>query len=131
LDKKYSLIYRAFTFNMHIFDKRYRSSFEIVALILKTSDRGASQFAIAKRLKTNYVLLHRYLNYLIRIGFIDVVSNGKQNLYKTSEKGFEFLRLYCNLLKMLYSTAEVAPFKIVCSRVMDIGRGRGRRSFGL
>ena len=116
LDKKYSLIYRAFTFNAPIFDKRYRSSFEIVALILKTADGGASRFTIAKRLKTNYILLYRYLNYLIRIGFIDVVSNGKQILYKTSDKGFEFLRMYYNLLKMLYSTAEIAPFKIVCSR---------------
>jgi len=109
LNKKYSLIYRAVTFNTPIFDKRYRSSFEIVALILETANERANLFTIAKRLKTSYIQLRRYLNYLTRIGLIDVVCSGKQILYKTSEKGFEFLRLYYNLLKILYSTIEVAP----------------------
>ena len=109
LNKNYSLIYRAAAFNTPIFDKRYRSSFEIVALILETANEEANLFTIAKRLKTNYIQLSRYLNYLTRIGLIDVVCNGKQILYKTSEKGFEFLRSYYNLLKILYSTIEVAP----------------------
>jgi predicted transcriptional regulator len=112
LDKKYSLIYREVTFNTPIFDKRYRSSFEIVALILETANEGANRFTIAKRLKTSYILLSRYLNYLTRIGFIDVVCSGKQILYRTSEKGFEFLRLYYNLLKMLYGTVEGCALKL-------------------
>ena len=101
LDEKYSFIYRASTYRAPIFGKKYRSSFEIVALILQTANRGASQFTIANRLKTNYILLQKYLNYLRSIGFVDVIHNGNQVFYKTSEKGFEFLRLYHDLLKMI------------------------------
>jgi Mn-dependent DtxR family transcriptional regulator len=68
--------------------------------------------AHSKRLKTSYILLSRYLNYLTRIGFIDVVCSGKQILYRTSEKGFEFLRLYHNLLKMLYGNVEGCALKL-------------------
>jgi hypothetical protein len=48
LNKKYPLIYREVTFNTPVFDKRYRSSFEIVALILETANEGANRFTIAK-----------------------------------------------------------------------------------
>jgi predicted transcriptional regulator len=121
LNKKYSAAYGVPTFNATIFDKRYRSSFEIVALILKTADKGVSRFAMAKRLKTNYSLLHKYLNYLIRIGFIDIEFSGKQILYKTTKKGFEFLRIYHNLLKILSNTVEAnMPINIVCSKVTNM-----------
>lgn len=121
LNKKYSVAYKAPAFNVTIFDKRYRSSFEIVALILKIAEKGASQFAMANRLKTNYSLLHKYLNYLVRIGFIDIEFSEKRILYKTTEKGFEFLRLYHNLLKILSNTVEAnMSANIVCSKVTNM-----------
>lgn len=134
LEKYSPLIYKVGTSNVPIFDKRYRSSFEIIALILEAACEGVSRFAIANHLSTNYFQLRRYLNYLINMGFIDVESNGKQILYKTSKKGLEFLRLYNALLKMLLDAGEIQIHaKVVYQSVrqMAAGKGRGRRSFGL
>ena len=132
--ERYSSINRAGVSNVPIFDKRYRSSFEIIALILEAACEGASRFAIANHLNTNYFQLRRYLDYLIRIGFIDVEPNGRQILYKTSKKGLEFLTLYNVLLRILLSVGETQmPAKIAyqSARQMAAGKGRGRRSFGL
>jgi predicted transcriptional regulator len=132
--EKYSPIYRVGVSNAPILDKRYRSSFEIIALILEAACEGASRFVIMNRLNTNYFQLRRYLNYLISIGFINVEPNGKQILYKTSKKGLEFLTIYDALLRMLLDTSETQTHaKIVCQNVrqMVAGKGRGRRSFGL
>ncbi len=115
-----------------VLGKRYRSSFEIIALILEAACEGVSRFAIARHMNTNYFQLRRYLAYLVKIGFIDVESYGKKFLYKTSKRGLEFLRLYYAILKMLSSVDE-APVKIVCRSVRQKGtvKGRGRRNFGL
>jgi predicted transcriptional regulator len=132
--ERYSPIYKVGVSDALIFGKRYRSSFEIIALILEAACEGASRFAIANRLNTNYFQLRRYLNYLIRMGFIDAEPNGKQILYKTSEKGLEFLKLYDALLKMLLGAGEIQTHaKIVYQSVRQVaaGKGRGRRSFGL
>jgi predicted transcriptional regulator len=132
--ERYSPIYKLGVSNVPILDKRYRSSFEIIALILEAACEGASRFVIMNRLNTNCFQLRRYLNYLIRVGFIDVEPNGKQILYKTSEKGLEFLKLYNALLKMLLDAGEIQTHaKLVCQSVRQVaaGKGRGRRSFGL
>jgi len=114
--------------------KRYRSSFEIIASILEVAVEGVSRFVIANRLNTNYMQLRRYLSYLVRMGFVDVEVNGKQILYKTSERGMEFLRLYNALLEMLLGDAETRVHAgVVCgcvSRHVAV-KGRGRRGFGL
>lgn len=85
------------------FGKKYRSSFETIALILEVASAGASRYAIAHRLNTNYSHLRKYLDSLIKMGFINVEINEGQISYKTCEKGFEFLRLYYLLLKMFIS----------------------------
>ncbi|MEM2946895.1 MAG: winged helix-turn-helix domain-containing protein [Candidatus Bathyarchaeia archaeon] len=106
LGKKCSPIYEMHISSAPIVGKRYRSSFEIIASILEAACEKISRFAIANYLKTNYMLLHKYLDYLVRIGFIDVEYDGKQIFYRTSQKGIEFLGLYYNLLKMLSDTIE-------------------------
>jgi predicted transcriptional regulator len=132
--ERYSPTYKVGFFETPIFDKRYRSSFDIIALILEAASKGASRFAIANRLNTNYLQLHRYLNYLIMMEFINAEPNGKQIMYKTSEKGLEFLKLYNALLKMLLGASEVQTnAKVVYQSVNQIAtsKGRGRRSSDL
>lgn len=106
LRKKFSPIYEMYISSAPIVGKRYRSSFEIIASILEAACEKISRFAIANYLKTNYILLHKYLDYLVRIGFIDMEYDGRQIFYKTSQKGIEFLGLYHNLLKMLSDATE-------------------------
>ncbi|MEM3769920.1 MAG: winged helix-turn-helix domain-containing protein [Candidatus Bathyarchaeia archaeon] len=120
--------------NETTFGKRYRSSFETIALILEAACRGASRFTIAKRLSTNYAQLSRYLTYLVKLGFINTEVSEKRFLYKTSKKGLEFLRLYHVILKMLLDAGETRiPAEIVCKSVHQkaVDKGRGRRGFGL
>ncbi|MEM3789071.1 MAG: winged helix-turn-helix domain-containing protein [Candidatus Bathyarchaeia archaeon] len=127
--KKFPLIYRESAFG-----KKYRSSFEIIASILEVAVERVSRFVIANRLSTNYMQLRRYLSYLVRMGFIDAEAHGKQILYKTSEKGVEFLRLYHTLLAMLFEDAETRVHAgVVYGRVSQqvTVKGRGRRGFGL
>jgi predicted transcriptional regulator len=114
-------------------DKRYRSSFEIIASILNIAVEGVSRFVIANRLNTNYMQLRRYLSYLVRMGLIDVGVDGKRILYKTSAKGLEFLRLYHALLEMLLENEPQVHASVICGHVCRqvTVKGRGRRSFGL
>lgn len=97
------------------FGKKYRSSFEIIALILEVASTGASRFVIAHRLNTNYAHLRKYLDFLIKTGFINVEVNGGRISYKTCEKGFEFLRLYHILLRMFIS--EARQVNVICLTV--------------
>ncbi|MEM0007036.1 MAG: winged helix-turn-helix domain-containing protein [Candidatus Bathyarchaeia archaeon] len=118
------------------FSKKYRSSFEIIAAILEVAIEKVTRFVIASRLNTNYMQLRKYLSYLVRAGFIDVEVGGKQILYKTSEKGLEFLRLYNALLEMLLEGAETRVHtSAICgcfSRQTTVkAKGKGRRGFGL
>ncbi|MEM2336199.1 MAG: winged helix-turn-helix domain-containing protein [Candidatus Bathyarchaeia archaeon] len=118
------------------FSKRYRSSFEIIGAILEVAVEGVTRFVIASRLNTNYVQLRKYLNYLVRAGFIDVEVGGKKILYKTSEKGLEFLKLYNALLEMLLEGTETlvrTGFVYGCfsRQTMVKVKGKGRRDFGL
>ncbi len=106
LGRKCSPVYEMYVSSVPIVGKRYRSSFEIIASILEVTCGKISRFAIANRLKTNYMLLHKYLDYLVRIGFIDVEYDSRQIFYRTSQRGIEFLRLYHNLLKMLSDAIE-------------------------
>lgn len=99
------------------FGKKYRNSFDIIASLLEVASSGASRFVIARRLNTNYSHLSNYLNFLIKAGFLEVKFCGNRFLYETSEKGFEFLRLYNVLLGLLSSETDT-PLE-VCQNVHE------------
>lgn len=84
--------------------KKYRGHFEIVALLLEAvKDNCATQFSIMKHASVNYGQLKKYLRSLTEIGFIEMDKKEDQCLYRTSEKGLDFLRQYYVLLGMLLS----------------------------
>jgi len=98
--------------------KKYRNSFEIIASILEIARKGATLFAITRYVNTNYAHLRKYLNFLIKIGFVSIEINRGRVLYKTCDNGFEFLRVYRILLDMLSGippTHELAH--VVCEHV--------------
>jgi predicted transcriptional regulator len=83
-------------------DKKYRSHFEIVALLLEAvKDNCATRFSIMKHAGINCAQLRKYLQSLTQIGFIDMQIRGNRVLYSTSVKGLDFLRQYHILLGML------------------------------
>jgi predicted transcriptional regulator len=98
--------------------KKYRNSFEIIASILAIARKGATLFAITRYVNTNYTHLRKYLNFLIKIGFISIEINRGRVLYKTCDNGIEFLRVYRILLDMLSGIhANNELTNVVCEHV--------------
>jgi predicted transcriptional regulator len=83
--------------------KKYRSDFEIIALILEAIKDGAPLFSIMKYTNMNSAQLKKYLGSLIETGFIEMDKKGGRVLYMSSEKGLGFLRHYYVLLGMILS----------------------------
>jgi predicted transcriptional regulator len=85
--------------NLH---KKYRSHFEILALVLEAiNDNGASPSFIMRYAGMNYKQLKKYLESLTKIGFVDASAIDGQISYRVNEKGLAFLRQYYVLLGML------------------------------
>ena len=82
--------------------KKYRSYFEIVALMLEaTKESDTTRYLIMKRAGVNCKEARKYSQSLVEIGFIEVCVEEGRMLYKASEKGLDFLRQYYVLLGLL------------------------------
>ncbi len=84
------------------FGKKYRSHFEIIALILEAAkDDGEGRFAIMRHASVNCTQLERFLGSLVEMGFIEMYPTEGKMLCKATQKGLAFLREYYVLLGML------------------------------
>jgi predicted transcriptional regulator len=82
--------------------KKYRSHFEITALMLESvKDGGGTGFAVMKYTNVNSRQLKNHLTYLTEIGFVETHIKEGRVLYRASPKGLAFLRQYYVLLGML------------------------------
>jgi predicted transcriptional regulator len=87
------------------FSKKYRSHFEIIAAILEaTKYDSGDRYSLMKRTGINYAQLKKYLGSTTKIGFIEVRMEGRQILYRATDRGLEFLKQYYVLLGMLMNT---------------------------
>ncbi|MEM4703483.1 MAG: winged helix-turn-helix domain-containing protein [Candidatus Bathyarchaeia archaeon] len=87
--------------------RKYRSHFEIIALMLENVKEGEkSRFTIMKRANINSKQLGKYLRILLDMGFVNMVLHKGQLCYQTSEKGIEFLNHYYALLDLLSNAAS-------------------------
>lgn len=96
--------------------KKYRSHFEIIALILEAvKDGGEGRFSIMKHASVNCTQLEKFLSSLIEVGFIEIDTREGKILCRTTEKGLAFLRQYYVLLGMLLTpqTQSNTPI-IIC-----------------
>lgn len=90
--------------NLH---KKYRSHFEIIALILEgAKGEGASLSYVMRYAGTSHTQFKKYLVSLVEMGYVDVNTKKGQVLYRASEKGLAFLRQYYVLLGMLLSACK-------------------------
>jgi predicted transcriptional regulator len=87
---------------------KYRSRTEIVSMILDAANGGATKTKIMYKAFLSYAQLKEYLSVLIENNLLEYLE-GTQT-YKTSEKGF-------NLLKMYYEIAELLQTPITESRI--------------
>jgi predicted transcriptional regulator len=77
-----------------------RSSFEIIAEILKISKNGAKKTRIMYTCGLSYKFVQKYLNLLLETSLLRI-----GNSYHTTEKGIEFLRKY-QTLELLLNTSS-------------------------
>ena len=85
--------------------KKYRSHFEIIALVLEAvKTEWSTSFLIMKRAGVNCKQVKKYLKSLTEIGFVEADTNENRGRYKASEQGLEFLRQYYVLLGILLNT---------------------------
>lgn len=84
--------------------KKNRGYFEIMASMLEAmKHKGTTRYSIMKHTGTNYTQLNEYLGALDEIGFIETNAEERRVLYRPSNKGLGFLRLYHVLLKKMSS----------------------------
>jgi predicted transcriptional regulator len=80
---------------------KYRSRTEIVSMILEAANGGATKTRIMYKAFLSYAQLKEYLSVLIENNLIEYLE-GTQT-YKTSEKGFNLLKMHNEIGELLQS----------------------------
>jgi predicted transcriptional regulator len=79
---------------------KYRSRTEITSQILDVAVEGVTKTKIMYKAFLSYAQLKEYLDVLLTNGLLDY--NKKDEIFKTTEKGLRFLKIYVQL-------SELAP----------------------
>jgi predicted transcriptional regulator len=80
---------------------KYRSRTEIVSMILEAANGGATKTKIMYKAFLSYAQLKEYLSVLIENNLIEYLE-GVQT-YKTTEKGFNLLKMHNEIGELLQS----------------------------
>jgi predicted transcriptional regulator len=84
---------------------KYRSRTDIVTQILDAaSGNGANKTRIMYRAYLSYAQLREYLSILIANGLLE--ENQTEKLYKATEKGIKFMRVYSHMGELTGPTQE-------------------------
>ena len=81
---------------------KYRSRTEIVSMILEAANGGATKTKIMYKAFLSYAQLKEYLSVLIENNLIEYLE-GVQT-YKTTEKGFNFLKMHNEIGELLQTS---------------------------
>lgn len=85
--------------------KKYRSHFEILALMLETvksnDGNGAAPFSIMRNTSLNSAQMKKYIRSLSEMGFIEVDNGRHRIIYKATDRGLDFLKQYNILQRMM------------------------------
>jgi predicted transcriptional regulator len=78
-----------------------RGRMDIVADILRATREGAKKTRIIFRARLNNEQCKKYLRFMMRKDLIEAEKRGKHVLYRTTDKGSEFIREYRALREFL------------------------------
>jgi predicted transcriptional regulator len=84
---------------------KYRSRTEIVSMILEAANGGATKTKIMYKAFLSYAQLKEYLSVLIENNLLEYLE-GVQT-YKTTEKGFNLLKMHNEIGELLQSPMRV------------------------
>ena len=74
---------------------KYRSRTEIASLILEAANSGSTKTNIMYKAFLSHAQLKEYLSFLIENGLLE--HDKRDQIYKTTDKGFKFNKLYSQL----------------------------------
>ena len=83
---------------------KYRSRTEIVSMILEAANGGATKTKIMYKAFLSYAQLKEYLSVLIENNLLEYLE-GNQG-YKTTEKGFNFLKMHNEIGELLQTSTR-------------------------
>ena len=83
---------------------KYRSRTDIVSQILDAANGGSSKTKIMYKAYLSYAQLKEYLGILLESGLIEYRETDQQ--YRTTEKGFRFIKAYQNMDRLTGSMLE-------------------------
>jgi predicted transcriptional regulator len=78
---------------------KYRSRTEIVSMILEAGNGGATKTRIMYKAFLSYAQLREYLSVLIENNLLEYLEGAQT--YKTTEKGFNLLRMHNEIGELL------------------------------
>jgi predicted transcriptional regulator len=84
---------------------KYRSRTDICSQILEAANGGTTKTKIMYKAYLSYAQLKEYLSVLIENRLLEYVEG--QQLYRTSEKGLQFLRSYAQMSDMTGPMVEL------------------------
>jgi predicted transcriptional regulator len=83
---------------------KYRSRTEIVSNILNAANGGTTKTKIMYKAFLSYTQLKEYLSVLIENNLIEYIEG--THIFKTTEKGLNFLKMHNEMGELLQTTIE-------------------------
>jgi predicted transcriptional regulator len=84
---------------------KYRSRTEIVSMILEAGNGGATKTRIMYKAFLSFAQLREYLSLLVENNLLEYLEGTK--IYKTTEKGLNFLKMHNEISELLQTTIRV------------------------
>ena len=108
--KEFFCWYRLLYLKLHIVfysiqSMRYRSRTEIVSMILEAGNGGATKTRIMYKAFLSFAQLKEYLSLLVENNLLEYLEGAK--IYKTTEKGLNFLKMHNEISELLQTTIRV------------------------
>ncbi len=87
-------------------DRKRRDRLYIISEILNIAKSGSLKTQIMYGANLSFAQLNEYLNFLIKVGFLEIQKENRKNNYVTTEKGDRYLEKYKNLAVLLNENQE-------------------------
>jgi len=90
-----------------ILQRRGRDKLYIISEILEIAKDGALKTHIMYRANLSFTQLNDYLGFMLKVNFLKKIKKNAKELYKSTEKGIDFLNLYQRIQELLREENEV------------------------
>jgi len=88
---------------------RRRGRLSIIAAILDIASRGSAKTQIMYGASLSFVQLGNYLSFLLGVNLLEAVETAKKTIYKTTDKGLQYLQCYMEMRELLKKGKDNNP----------------------